>query len=329
MIRNFRGEDESVVAAVAFDEHSDAVIESAVELCRRTHMALRLVHVCQPEEGNSYLLPYFAHAERRRLEEYLGKSAQSLAQQRLEDLAARIPASIKRELRVMTGDPAEWINADAVSYGASMIVIGVGKSRSRFVPQSWSTALSLMSQARLPVLVVDRAVPLKFDPQKRPVILLADDLSDHSQKMIAVGFDIAMALKQSDVHHVHASALTEDAISAAVEASISNSDHPVENTLSGSAMHAMIMAQIRSNMESRAGTIKSLFEVADCRYHSEVLVGDVRDSLKACAEKLRPELLIFGRHHQIHRRPFLIGRVPFHAMVSQNRPVMIIPEQKG
>jgi nucleotide-binding universal stress UspA family protein len=329
MIRNFRGADESVVAAVAFDEHSDAVIESAVELCRRTKMRLRLVHVCQPEEGNSYLMPYFAHAERRRLEEYLGRSAESLAQQRLEDLAARIPSQIERELRVMTGDPAEWINADAVSSGSSIVVIGVGKSRNRFVPQSWSTALSLMSQARLSVLVVDQAAPLKFDAQKRPVILLADDLSDHSRKMIGVAFDIAMAFKQTDVHHVHASALTEDAISAAVEASISNSDRPVENTLSGSAMHAMIMAQMRSTMETRAGTVKSLFEVADCRYFSEVLVGDVRDSLKSCAEKLQPDLLIFGRHQQLHRRPFLIGRVPFHAMVSQNRPVMIIPEQKG
>jgi hypothetical protein len=320
----FRGEDEAIVVAVALDEHSEALVDSAVAICRRTSMQLRLVHVCQPEDGQSYLLPYFAHAERARLEEYLQKTAAELAARRLDDLRQRVTAEVSCSTRVMIGDPAEWINADAVSFGASMIMIGVGSAHQRFMPQAWSTALTLMAHSSLPVLVTDKGSALHLPLEGRVRMLVADDLAEDSVGVIEKALQLAGALGDVDFHHLHASGLTEATIADALEAAMAAAHTGSAATLSAQAMHATVKAQIRSALIKRMERLRPILEQSNGRYVDEVLFGDVQESIAEARQRIDPHILIFGRHQRIHHKPFLIGRVPFQTMVSQNKPVMIV-----
>ena len=59
-------------------------------------------------------------------------------------------------------------------------------------------------------------------------------------------------------------------------------------------------------------------------YESRVVVGDVFEGITSTEEDYSPDIVAFGRHKTLHRRPLGIGRVPFHAMLNLAVPILVV-----
>ena len=43
----------------------------------------------------------------------------------------------------------------------------------------------------------------------------------------------------------------------------------------------------------------------------------------------KPDLIVFGRHEGIHWKPFSVGKVRFHSMLSLDVPILMVPKELG
>jgi nucleotide-binding universal stress UspA family protein len=79
-------------------------------------------------------------------------------------------------------------------------------------------------------------------------------------------------------------------------------------------------------LKQRVQGAEERLQKAGGTFHFEVRrCGDVRDELERSADQFDADIVVFSRHQKIHRRPFLVGRVTYQAMLSQKRGVMVVP----
>lgn len=324
MPKAYKGSHSLVLAAVKVGDENHLPLRAAAQMCRRTGMRLRLVTVIETGQrpGIRYT-PYdmfdFTALDRARGDELRAKAANDL-----HSLADTLEIGAPVETSVIVGDPAQGILSDAVVSGASLIVVGAAKGGHRFVPKGMSTALSLMADSSVPVLVVNDACTTELG-RKSLKILVADDLSESCERAVLVAFDLAVALGHTDVHHVHANALNMETIADTVQRMRKSRERDSDKDLGPTELWDAAQRDLHERIRSRA-PIRSLFlETSGGTYRPEIRNGGAEAELDKAIETAAPDLLVFGRHQSIHRRPFAIGRVPFHFMLSQNKAVLIVP----
>lgn len=99
----------SVIVAVSFNEHTKALIETAVDVCRRSDLGLRLLRVwCRPPPAIWYgeVTGGLRLADVAEAEFEISKN-EALFQ--LEQLAKEIPAGIEVAVSVMTDEVADGL----------------------------------------------------------------------------------------------------------------------------------------------------------------------------------------------------------------------------
>ena len=164
------------------------------------------------------------------------------------------------------------------------------------------------------------------DFQKKDLgILLADDLSEHSETAVMTGYDFAAALGGATLHHLHVNSLTEENLKVSLETASAASHAGSLRGLTGKEIFEMAIKALDQKMKSRSPGRRLLLEASGGKYHSEVVTGDVADEMQLVANRASVNLMIFGRHRTFRRKPFLIGQLPFYAMLTPNRPIMIVP----
>ena len=45
-------------------------------------------------------------------------------------------------------------------------------------------------------------------------------------------------------------------------------------------------------------------------------------------DEIKPDIIAFGHHEAIHRRPLTLGKMPFYAMLKHDLPLLLIPDRK-
>lgn len=316
MSKHFMGPEHKIIVAAKFDEAFANLKKDAEAVAGRTGMSLKFVHSIESATGNTPSRVLANIANIQNIFDAIEESRQLKAEQRLKNLLGSDDAGMS----VLSGEAVSAIIAEAVVSKASLIMAAANSDTYKFVPKGFSTALRLMAYSDVPVLVSPKsgAYNLKKDRIK---MLIADDLSDECQDVVISAFDLARALGRTDILHLHTGTLAEDQLKDWID-DLSSETRDMRN---GSDISIAIRKNQESALTSRAPERLPLLEARNCSYRSEVVSGDPVDQIALAAEKFEADIVVFGRHKTIHKKTFSIGKVPFYAMLQQNRMVMIVP----
>jgi nucleotide-binding universal stress UspA family protein len=324
MSKHFMGPGNKIIVAANFDGAFERLTKDAADIAARTGMALRFVHAVDPVSGHTSRAVMRRIADLEPVFEAVDESRQIKAEQRLTDaLGDRInPDSVA----VLSGDPVNAIIAEATVNRAPLIMVAANGSHYRFVPKGMSTALRLMSESEIPVLISpggsrEHPAPAHDLGKKRLRMLIADDLSDEGQDVVFSAIDIARALGDTDVLHVHACALSDERIKSWIDdLSPGMRDQKVAEEISVALRHNQDEA-----LKLRAPERIPLLEARGGSYRHEVVWGDPVEQISRAADAFEADIVVFGRHRALHRKSFTVGRIPLYAMLEQKRLVMIVP----
>ncbi len=328
LARHFRGTAAHIIVAVGLDEHTDALLRSASSLARRSGMSLRLVHVVEPWVGGYWSTAVAGGIPMMDIVQNVETEQIKMAEDKLTRLVERYGKDISCNYAVLRGIVADAILEDAAVSEAAMLITGSAGEYQRFIPRGFSTALSLLAHAPIPVLVVPRDVELNFErPELK--LLVADDLSTEARRIVATAFAFAAELDSPRLLHFHVNAMgadhVEDTMRKAVAAQRDSGDPGmIARDVAGTLLEA-----IKKGLAERVPQNRLAFDRAGGTYQVKIANGHPIEEVNAEAERLGADVLIFGRHQTFHRRPFLIGRVPFHAMLSRQQAVMVLPLEEG
>lgn len=65
------------------------------------------------------------------------------------------------------------------------------------------------------------------------------------------------------------------------------------------------------------------------RYESSVAFGKPSEEIHAEVERTDAQLMVFGRHHLVHRKSLSLGRIPYSAMAMQGVAALVVPDHKA
>jgi hypothetical protein len=62
------------------------------------------------------------------------------------------------------------------------------------------------------------------------------------------------------------------------------------------------------------------------RYQTAVAFGSPAEELKRIALAHKAQIMIFGRHHMLHKKSFALGKIPYQAMVEEQIATLVVPD---
>ena len=326
MYDSFKKKKFRVSVGINSESGSEELLDFCRDFSQRTSARVRLVHAIEPWEDHPWAYAFPG------VEPY-GAMTRELEQQTRKDLREKLEAC-KASLRLddvetnlAHGTAAEVLGADAVSNNASMIIVGSASRGYRFVPRGFSTALTLMARARVPVMAVPSGCK-SFRSSGRLSVLYADDLTRHSVNALSVALEMASGFAEVDFHHLHVCRSTKDElaeIGGKVMTMMEMEQVPFDKSFSVASFPKDAEQRLCDRMSDRIGQAKVLLENANCSYNQEVLYGEVEEQLRVAVAKVKPDLVVFGRHAMVHHRPIGIGRLPFSSMLGLEVPVIVAP----
>ncbi len=319
-----------ICVAVKFEETGHVLLKTAEEVCRRTGSSMHLVHVCESiSAGNMAALASTSMAPiPLEILEQAEEQSRVAAQIKLTALAQKIPADIKHSTKVLINayGPGEMIEAEAMSQGCSLIVVGANPAASsyRFLPRGFSCALSLMASAKMPVMVVKPTAESHFGNRVKMVV--ADDLKSPSLPSVMAACDLAVQLRNVELCHIHINGMTPDAISAAFESAMASSHSRPNPAMAPEEMFIAMTNVLEERLKERLKTKANVLKRADCHYDASIVTADsVVEGIGKIAEQEKANLVVFGRHQTFHRKPFGVGQMPYYAMLTLPCPIVIVP----
>ncbi len=324
MPKSFRGNHSQVLAAVKMGDDDHPSLKFAAQLCRRTGMRLRLVSVVDLDQFRDVRYAPNDLFDFTLVRSIIGDDAQASVEDELRRMAMKLDVGSPVTTSVSIGKTAQCVIAEATVSGSSVIVTGASKGNHRFVLKGLSTALSLMAESPVPVAVINDACHVDLTRESLK-IFVADELSGASERAVLVAFDLALALRRTDVVHVHANPLDMETFAKAIQRLENFRDEGYLKDFGPSEMWDAAQRDLLDQIRHRASSRTLFLETVGGKYQPEVLYGGVLPEMEKTIEAQNPDLLVFGRHHTVHRRPFSIGKVPFHFMLSHNRPLVIVP----
>jgi len=312
---------------------AEQVMKTAQAMAVKAQASLHLLAVLEDGELDVMAavpwLPAYNWRDLRmdRLLEETRKLASANVEKQLAALQSQFqgPCAISSQL-VHAEFAASGLMKEATAQNASMIILGAGVKADQYFTRGYSTPLAVMSESLIPVLVIGRNCERDFS-RSRLKILLADDLREQSAHAMSAAVDWAASLEgAADVHQVHIEELSEKEMRRILGQTIpelrTNADHDKLAEDMVKVLETAFAARLKdrvqgadARLQKAGGTFQ--FEVRRC--------GNVRDELERAADEFDADIVIFSRHQKIHRRPFLVGRVTYQAMLSQKRAVMVIP----
>jgi nucleotide-binding universal stress UspA family protein len=286
-------------------------------------MRLRLVAVIESELDEAALTPVEMY-DFTAIARLANQASKDLAAEELKAVAARIELDSPVTSTVVVGSVAPAVIAEAVTSGSALIVCGAARGSHRFVPKGISTALGLMADAPVPVLVMNDICPLDLR-QTQQSLLIADDLSANCAGVPVTACNLAIAIGHTDVHHVHVNALSMETLASAAEKSIAMHGEMIFKDVGPSVLWEIVQRDLQEHIIRRSKGAGERIVAAGGQYCAKLRNGRVESELEKAVEATQANILVFGRHHSLHRKPFAIGKVPFHMMLAHNRALVVVP----
>jgi nucleotide-binding universal stress UspA family protein len=304
-----------ILVATSFDEHLEALLQSAEHLSHLTGASVRLLHVCDPWAKS--FLSSVADAGATDLVDALKKEAMRIAANRLDSISRSFSKDVKVETKVVSGDVAKLIADDAKESGCGMILVGASKAGVSGTIQGFSSAISLVMESSVPIMVVNKEA--MFDPkQKGPTLLACDDFTEVAGAALEVGFSLASSIKGSTLVHLHVESYGELPSHVKLRDSKTNSSITPEQL-------EHLNRVVESKMIERASDWPARLESKGSRYEMQIVTGNVPDEIERSAVASRADIVLFGQHKVFHRKSMHVGKVPYKVMLDQNRPVIVVP----
>lgn len=321
-------EQGTVVAAVGFDEQTEIVIGTALSLARLSRADVILVHALEPPHYDAMVLETPGYSMLPALLQANEEARLKDRQKMMNELLAKLGDGTKHgvgkiEGRVRRGDVLRMLVTESVAAHGRVIVVACHPDAYRFLPQGLSTALSLMHDAPLPVLVVGRK-PLNFE-QPGLRILVADDLQEGTREAVRKAYELATRISRPKIHQVHVHGdirelLRDTWIDAIQKIPGLRALDRTPESLWSDEYDARLDA-----MKKQAGPNLVAAAEHGAQVELDVRTGDLLAEIEAVAADFDPDLIVYGRHRLWRAKPFLIGRMPLKAMVHDGRSVLLVP----
>lgn len=318
-----------LVAAVAFDDQTDSLLETAVSLAERFDMEVRFVNVLDNLAMDPWVMEmpgnYMSMPIYRETQEKMVRERRKMLIELVDRV--RLKARERAVAEVVSGDVPDSLIAYAKLHRANLILTACSSASYRITPKGFSTALSLMADAPLPVLVVNRERPLNFSAASLR-LLLADDLQASTNEAAIRTYELAMRLGRCRVRQVHVHGDFRELIKESWSdlagrypglSDASASDDPT----------AFATKKITDNLQARGLPYRQQAEQRGATLELDVRTGPVHDEIHQACQDFDPDLLIFGRHKFFRSRPFLVGRMSFRAMLHDQRPILLVPPSES
>lgn len=316
----FKESKRSILVAVKFDKHAPQLIRWGVDLARRTGMNLELITVT--ELHPVYFAPYGIDILSDFVIALEGEAMRS-AQSQLRKLADDFAGDLRPEIHVLQGYAPKIIMEQGIRSNAALILVGTTAGSHKFIPQGFSTALTLLAEASVPVLVIPSGVGVNLEEKTRNKIIFADDLSSRTESAVALSLNFAARLGQSDFYHVHIEAFTSEVLKPFMMSAASR-----EVGITMDELQTQVTNLLEQKLQTRSKSAIKQLEERGGKYIPVLKSGETRSTLAELVKTLRPTMLIFGRHRTFHLRSFVIGRLPFYSMIEFDVPLMVIPEEQ-
>ena len=99
--------------------------------------------------------------------------------------------------------------------------------------------------------------------------------------------------------------------------------HPALGTGAATAEHLLERdyADRKTNLSNRGQPYRAHATAIE----SDIRSGNVLKELHTSIVEFNPDLIVFGRHHALKTRPYLMGRVPFRTMLLEKKAVLVVP----
>lgn len=308
--------EKAVCVALSLTDNNNDLVQAAESLCMKTGMRLRLVNVYE-QWADGVALGMIPIPD---IDIVLQLEATAKAETKLREIASKVDRRLKVETQVLTGPIADAIISDAQVNNAALIICGRRNPENSFLPSGFSTAMALLSHARIPVLVLHRDHTPNF-VAKNITFIVADDLRNNTLTALQKSLDLAILL-DATVCHVHCASLSKSQIANMVSA---NMNPTIAKVLDQDELYASIVSNLGKKLRQRAEQIN--INLNDETYITKVIEGETIEGITAYAKTLKDSqnILVFGRHQKLHFKPFGIGQVPFKLMMSSKHPVLVIP----
>jgi nucleotide-binding universal stress UspA family protein len=315
-----------ITVAVGFDRHSVPLTRYAAHLCQKLGKELCLLHVVEPWLDKPHSVPQGENDPLWNVTQAVETNASELAARRLDELATEVWPGIQITKRVAKGKSVPTLCQEAMNLGSMLLLVGADIENLRFLPKGLSTALSLMVSSPVPVLVVDTRIFKDKSPSTHR-IMVADDLSQESEAALEFAFDLASSGGKTALHHVHVNGLTFEALQSGLVTAAATSHSPLDKQTTADLVFQSLVSGLEGALNKRCQSQREYLEAGGGSYEASVLTGSVAKQIADHIGQIKPDILIFGRHHAYHRRPFFIGRVPYRTMLSSHIPIVVVPEQ--
>ncbi|MFW7379801.1 MAG: universal stress protein [Oligoflexus sp.] len=324
----FFANGESIVVPVQVDQANDSIIPWAVAMAKLLDKKIRLIHVVQPWVQIPSSLNYGEGTVLVSLKDAIQSSIRDQAEQDLQGLCRRFPGDVEVGYKIREGHIVDCIVAEAIEDHTSFILMSLGPPRNHRVwLEGLSTPFSVMALAPVPVMVVP---PHAVEPDLNAnlKILLADDLRPHTEAALKESFDLLTLLNKAELHYVHVCDLDEGQIRFALERGERRFLEKISPHLCVDDILQDTCRRLEDKMTRRLEQNVVHHGLAKMKCLQKVLVGDIAQQLKNYIRHESPDILVFGRHHALHQRPFSLGRLPYRMMLEHNRPIFVIPNSE-
>lgn len=318
---------ESILVPIKLDQPNEALIPWLVTLARLFAKKVRFIHVVQPWIQIPMQSAYSSSTILQNLKSTIQTNGRAEAEQKLEHLIKCFPSDIDVSYRIREGNIVDCILAESTEEQTSFILMTLGRPKNghREWLEGVSTPFSVLALSSLPVFLIQSHIaPPDFEENLK--LLLADDLRTYTEAAMQLVFDLMKFLPNMELHQIHVCELDEEKIRKALDNSHSNGMSPgeleyicVDDVLQDTCR------RLEERLTKRVEQYQPFYILSKKTYVQKVLIGDIVQQLDNYLRLQNPDLLVFGRHHALHQRPFSVGRLGYRFALEQHRPVLMVP----
>ncbi|MEZ4744183.1 MAG: universal stress protein [Bdellovibrionota bacterium] len=287
-------------------------------------IAFRLAHVVQPHHIPKLATGYVGEFSGLDLSGVIEGDRYREAVKLLDEQSRDIVIHREVETIVLEGRPSAEIAQDAFSSGVELAIVAPG-AKGNFIPYGYSTTINLMAQSKVPVMAIPQPAFKKELPE-RPCFLIADNLEDVSKGALAFTHHVASRFSNSKIVHIHVAKGSKDEIlkfGDLLQEKMNLGIVPHKDNFSPQSFYNSVEDGVQKILRGRMEAISNLDNE---NYECAALFGKVSEQLAYAIEKWQPDFLVFGRHELMHMKPFSIGKMPFHGMLSYEIPIFLVPK---
>ncbi len=319
----------TIVVGLSLNDREDHIIQSAVSLAQRTGSQLVLVHATEPYRSytmarEGFALPY------EELEQEASDAELVMAQNKMETLRESLPSSLVCESRVFRDYPEDAIEDVARSSKATLIMCGFHRERHPRFLGGMSTALSLMAHSRLPVMVVPGDRPMDF--QQHPLtVLVADDLGHDGAQALKGAMGFCRSIDVDHLVHAHVNPMSYREINQMVEKvriGMLEGRIPMNADFNSQVYIEETKSDLKKQLKQRIENLDAAF-THEYKYKPSVRFGTPIEEIHRLTVETKSSVLIFGKHHMLHRGRLSLGKVPYEAMVEPHVATIIVPDPEA